>query len=425
MKNSKDVAVKENGMTLPYAGDSLSEAIRLRIRDAIAQLAAEELDATLGAGSYQRTESRQGYRHGSEERTLTTASGKTTFNMPRAKLFAGNGELKEWESTIIPRYARRCKSVDAAILGMYFGGVNTRKVKQAIRPLLRDSPLSKSAVSRLIVKLKEYFENWRKRSLADQDIRYLYLDGIYVRVRCGGRTSSLPVLAAVGVNGKGEKVLLALEARGGEGEEAWKGLLESLTGRGLKAPRLAIIDGGPGLSKALEVVWPKTDRQRCVVHKLRNLLSHAPKRLYDEIRADFHAIVYADDAAAGRIAYDGFLRKWRKHSEGVARSLEEAGLELLTFFEYPKSQWKSLRTTNVVERLNGEFRRRIKTQNSFPSESSVLVLLFGLVASGMIRMRRIEGCEDMAQGKIVISAASSCVEKIGAVREVQRIAVAA
>jgi len=399
MNRIKEVAAKEDGMLLPYGGDLLGEAIRLKLREFIRELAVEEMKAVLGAGAHERTDARRGYRHGSEERTITTSSGKTTFKMPRAKIFTPDGKEREWQSTMIPRYARRCRSVDAALMGLYFGGVNTRKVKQAIRPLLRDSPLSKSSISRLIVRLKDYFEAWRRRSLAGEDVRYVYLDGICVRVRCGGKTESLPVLAAVGVRANGEKVLLALELCGAESTSSWKWLIESMSARGLRAPRLAVIDGNPGLAQALAQTWPKTDRQRCAVHKLRNLHAHAPKRLYDEISDDFHAIVYAENYAAGRAAYDAFLRKWRRSCEGVTRSLEEAGLELLTFYRYPQSQWKSIRTTNIIERINGEFRRRIKTQSSFPSEQSVLVLLFGLMASGMIRMHRIAGHEDM--GKVV------------------------
>lgn len=397
MNRIKGLAIRPAEMSLPYAGDRLSEAIRGRIRKCINEIAEEEMLAALGARPHERVATRRGYRHGSKKRELTTSYGKTVFEQPRAKLFAEDGKLVEWESTMIPRYARRCRQVDAALLGLYFGGVNTRKVRQAIRPLLRNSPLSKSSISRLIVRLKEFFEAWRRRSLAGEDLAYVFLDGIYVRVRCGGRVGSLPVLAAIGVRPNGDKVLLALDVRGGEREEAWRGFLEDLTSRGLRAPRLAIIDGSPGLAKALDVIWPKVERQRCVVHKLRNLLSHAPERLHEEIRSDFHAITYAEDGGAARVAYDGFLRKWRRLSEGVARSLEEGGTELLTFFRYPKSQWKSLRTTNALERLNGEFRRRVKTQSSFPSESSVLVLLFGIVASGMVRLRKIVGYEDMAQ----------------------------
>jgi transposase-like protein len=382
-------------LQIPFGGDPLSEGIRARIRGFIEEMMNEELDAVLGAGRYERTEGRRGHRNGSKPRTLTTSFGKTTFERPRAVLFEGDKEV-EHVSMIVDRYRRRSREVDAALLGMYFGGVNTRKVKQAVRPLLKNAPLSKSAISRLIQRLKEYFEGWRTMPLKGLSIAWMYLDGIYVRVRCGGRTRSLPVLAVVGVKSDGEKILLALEIRGGESEAAWKGVLDSLIARGMKAPKLLVTDGGTGLTNALDLVWPGVPRQRCAVHKLRNLLSHAPLASHEEIRTDFHAIVYAEDAAAAKTAYDAFLRKWRRLSEGVARSLEEGGAELLTFLRFPKSQWKAIRTTNVIERLNQEFRRRVKTQVCFPTESAVLIVLFGLVASGMIRMRKIDGYEDLA-----------------------------
>jgi putative transposase len=398
MNNSTAVAVRPSTVAVPFTVDSLSDAIRGHIREMITLIAGEELTAFLGAKAYDRTPGRRGYRNGTKLRTLTTSAGKTEFLMPRAVVFEGQ-RRQEWQSTMIPRYARRAREVDAALLGLYFGGVNTRKVKQAIRPLLRDSPLSKSAISRLIVRLKDYFEAWRCRDLSTEDIRYVYFDGTYVRVRCAGRSGSLPVLAAVGVRATGEKVLLSLRVMGSESAAAWEAFANDLANRGLKRPELAIIDGSHGLATALERLWAGMPRQRCVVHKLRNLIAHAPRRLHDEIRTDFHAIIYAEDAAAARAAYEAFLRKWRKLHEGVARSLQEAGAELLTFTRFPKSQWKALRTTNIIERLNQEFRRRIKTQGMFPTESSILILLFGLVASGMVRMRRITGYETMPEGQ--------------------------
>jgi len=397
MHDTTEVVVRPRPVAVPFAADSLSDAIRSHIQVAIVRIAEEELSAFLGAGSYARTPGRRGYRNGSKPRTLGTSLGKTEFMMPRAVVFEGERRV-EWRSAMIPRYARRAREVDAALLGLYFGGINTRKVKQAIRPLLRNSPLSKSAISRLVVRLKDYFEGWRRRRLAEEDIRYIYLDGTYVRVRCAGRSGNLPVLAAVGVRSTGEKVLLSLEVMGSESAAAWESFVGDLAARGLKRPELAIIDGNAGLAQALDRLWPGMPRQRCVVHKLRNLLGHAPKRLHDEIRADFHAITYAEDPAGARAAYEAFRRKWRRLSEGVARSLEEAGEELLTFTRFPTSQWKAIRTTNIIERLNQEFRRRIKTQGMFPTESSILVLLFGLVASGMVRMRRIGGYETMALG---------------------------
>lgn len=404
MNHSRAVVVRQSEVALPFTPDPLSEAIRIQIREAIGKIAQEELAAFLGAAVYERSCNRRGYRNGAKMRTITTSFGKTEFLMPRAVMRQGSRNV-EWQSGLLPAYARRAPEVDAALLGLYFGGVNQRKVGRAIRPLLGDSPLSKSAISRLVVRLKGYFEGWQTRSLAGENISYVYLDGTYVRVRCAGRTGSLPVMVAVGVRATGEKVLLALELRGSESEAAWEGFLQTMVARGLKRPQLAIIDGNHGLVRALDELWPGLPRQRCVVHKLRNLLSHAPKRLHDEIRADYHAIVYAESAEAMRAAYDAFLRKWRRLSDGVARSIEEAGADLLTFSRYPKSQWKAIRTTNIIERLNQEFRRRIKTQSSFPTESSVLILLFGLVASGMVRMKRIGGYEEIGTAQAIQSLA--------------------
>jgi putative transposase len=388
------VAVRPSAVAVPFAADDLSASIRNVVRAAISKIAEEELTAFLEAAAHARVPSRVGYRNGSSRaRIITTSLGPTEVKLPRGRLFNG----QEWRSTMIPRYARRLREVDAALIGLYFGGVNTRKVRQAIRPLLRDSPLSKSSISRLIVRLKDFFDAWASRSLASEDVRYVYLDGTYVRLRVAGRRGSLPVMAAIGVRSTGEKVLLALRVMGSESEEAWKTFVGELAARGLKRPRLAITDGSTGLASALDKVWPGIPRQRCIVHKLWNLLGYAPKSRHDELKADYHAVVYAEDVAAARAAYEAFVRKWKRLHESVARSIQEAGDELLTFMQFPKAQWKALRTTNIIERLNQEFRRRVKTQGMFPTESSILILLFGLVASGMVRLRKIEGFETMDQ----------------------------
>ena len=132
------------------------------------------------------------------------------------------------------------------------------------------------------------------------------------------------------------------------------------------------------------------------MHKLRNLERKAPKHVLGEVRDDFHRIVYADGLEAARAAFTAFERQWTKRCPGVVRSLQEGGAELLTFFTFPRAQWKTLRTTNVIERLNGEFRRRVKTQSALPSEDTAVVLLFSLVASGQIRLRRIDGWRKIA-----------------------------
>ena len=159
---------------------------------------------------------------------------------------------------------------------------------------------------------------------------------------------------------------------------------------------LAIIDGNAGLRRSVGEVWPRTVVQRCCVHKLRNLERKAPKHALAAIRDDFHRIVYAAGADAARIAYAAFERAWGKRCPGVVTSLREGGEELLTFFRFPKAQWKTLRTTNVIERLHEEFRRRVKTQGALPTEDAAVVLLFSLVASGQIKLRRIDGWRKIA-----------------------------
>ena len=374
---------------------SLSELIHHHVRAAIETAVHEELRAALGTSPYERNGVRRGYRNGAKARTLTGPTGPVALTVPRATLFNIAG-TKEWTSTIIPRYQRRMPQVNEAVVATYLAGGNTRRVRGALQPLLKDAPPSKSAVSRVVATLKDGLEAWRTRSLADLDVIYVYLDGFGLRVRSAGKVVSVPVLGVVGVLPDGCKHLLALELCGGESFSAWKGCLDDLVARGLRAPVLAIIDGNAGLRRSVGEVWPRTVVQRCCVHKLRNLERKAPKHALAAIRDDFHRIVYAASADAARAAYAAFERTWAKRCPGVVTSLREGGDELLTVFAFPKAQWKTLRTTNTIERLHEEFRRRVKTQGSLPSEDAAVVLLFSLVATGQIKLRRIDSWQKIA-----------------------------
>ena len=371
---------------------SLGDLIHQHVRLAIETAVHEELSAALGVRSYERNEGRRGYRNGTKTRTLTGQSGPVVLTVPRATLFGA----KEWAPTILPRYQRRMAEVNEAVVATYLAGGNTRRIRGALQPLLKDAPLSKSAVSRVVATLKTELAAWRTRSLADMDTVYLYLDAFALRVRSAGKVVSAPVLGVVGVRSDGGKHLLALELCSGESAAAWRGCLDDLVARGLRPPVLCVIDGNPGLRRAVAEVWPRVAVQRCCVHKLRNLARKAPKHAWAEIRDDFHSIVYATSAEAARIAYAAFERTWAKRCTGVVTSLREGGDELLTFFVFPKAQWKALRSTNVIERLHEEFRRRVKTQGSLPSEEAALVLLFSLVVSGQIRLRKNDGWRKIA-----------------------------
>ena len=190
-------------------------------------------------------------------------------------------------------------------------GTNTRRIRGALKPLLKAAPLSKSAVSRVVSTLQSELETWRRRPLSGLKPVYLYLDAFALRVRKGGRVVSVPVLAAVAVLADGSKQLLSLEMCGSESNEAWKGFLDDLVARGLQSPVLCIIDSNAGLRRAVELVWPKAAAQRCAVHKLRNLERKAPRHAREEIAGDYHAIVYAESEAAARVAWTAFEKKWK------------------------------------------------------------------------------------------------------------------
>lgn len=376
--------------------DTIEQVMRERVRATIEAIVEEEWEAALGARRSVRVgDQRRGYRHGSRERQLTTSLGATTLRVPRARLEQPQGGSTEWRSRVLPRYQRRTARVDEASLGVYLSGTNGRRLKGALAPLLRGGPLSKDAVSRLVGRLKSDFEEWRQRDLGQETIRYLMLDGWYPKVRIGRRRVRVPVLVTLGSKADGQRLVLDLRLAGQETPQAWQEVIDKLVARGVGVPRLAIIDGNPGLHAALRAQWPHLPIQRCTAHKLRHLLSRAPAHLREEVAEDYRRMVYGKNREVVESARRGFLKKWRLRCTVVAASLEEAGEELFTFLSFPPSQWKGLRTTNALERINEEFRRRTKTQASLPNEEAVMLLLFGLLRTGQIRLRRFDGWKEM------------------------------
>lgn len=375
---------------------SLGQLIHDTVRRAIEAAVEEELEAALGVASYQRSPDRSGYRNGTKERMLTGPTGPLSLTLPRARLQRPDGGTEEFTSTLLPRYQRRMREINEAVVGVYLSGGNTRRIRGALRPLLKDAPLSKSAISRVVATLRSEWENWRTRPLHDLDVVYVYLDAIALKIRSANKVTSLPVLVAIAVLANGSKQLLGMTVCGTESGAAWQGFVEDLSKRGMKSPQLCIIDGNPGLHLGIRTTWPQAKIQRCTVHKMRNVMSKVPKHAENEIAEDYNGIVYADDLAAAQAAFQAFARKWRKRCPGAVDSLEEAGDELLTFYAFPKLQWKTIRTTNLIERVNCEFRRRVKTQGSFPTDDAALILLYSLVASGQINFRRLDGFKDIS-----------------------------
>jgi putative transposase len=386
--------------------DPIEAGLRERIRALIEELIEEELSDALGRHRYQRGRT-VGHRHGKRERCLTGSFGPVELSVPRARLHDEDGSSREWRSAALPRYARMTKQVEALIASAYLAGTNTRRVRRALAALFKGA-VGKDVVSRTWRKVKSDWEAWNRRDLSDEPIVRLILDGTVVRVRLDKQATSISLLVVLGVRDDGQKVLLAIRNMGGESEAAWRAVLDNLTGRGLRTPDLLIVDGAPGLEKALAALWPEVPVQRCTVHKHRNLLAHAPERLHEEISADYKDMIYAATAKEVEQRRKSFLRKWRLKCRAVADSLEEAGERLFTFTRLPPIQWRSARTTNAIERLHEEFKRRIKTQTVLPSAETAAMLFWALLASGQITMRKVDGWPTLAHapaGKVIDLAA--------------------
>jgi putative transposase len=309
---------------------------------------------------------------------------------------AEGGGTQEWRSATLPRYARMTRQVEALIAGAYLSGTNTRRVKRALVALF-GCAVGKDVVSRTGRKVRTDWEAWNGRDLGGEDVVRLILDGTVVRVRLDRKATNISLLVVLGVRRDGQKVLLAVKNMGGESEAAWRSILDDLIARRLRTPEFLITDGGAGLDRALAALWPAVPAQRCTVHKHRNLLAHAPEALHAEVSADYTDMIYAETAKQAQARRGAFLRKWRLRCPAVATSLEEAGDRLFAFLRLPPSQWKSARTTNAIERLHEEFKRRIKTQTVLPSAETAAMLFWALLASGQIVMRKVNGWQTLAE----------------------------
>ena len=387
--------------------DPIETAVRARAREFIEGLIRGELDTVLARPRYGRSQMAgdeesadvTGHRHGSRTRSLTGTFGPIEIAVPRARLNTTDGKTTEWKSQALRAYQRRTLAADALIAGAYLAGTNTRRVRRALAALFGGA-VGKDTVSWVWRKVQTDWEAWNARSLAEEPIVRLILDGTVVRVRLDRKATSISLLVVLGVRADGQKVLLAIKSMGGESTEAWRAVLDDLIKRGLRRPEFLIVDGAPGLDKAIATVWDGVPVQRCTVHKHRNLLAHAPERLHEEIGADYSDMIYAATREDIETRRKAFIRKWRLKHRAVADSLEEAGDRLFTFTCLPPSQWRSARTTNAIERLHEEFKRRIKTQTVLPSVDTAAMLFWALLASGQINMRKVDGWQTIAENFI-------------------------
>jgi len=251
--------------------DPIETTVRQQVRGFIEALLQEELETALRRPRYGRRPAAgedtaaAGHRHGSRTRQLTGTFGKTEISVPRARLDAGSGRMTEWKSSTLRAYQRRTKAADAVIASAYLAGVNTRRVRRALAALFGGT-ISKDTVSRTWRKVQADWTAWNSRSLADEPIVRLILDGTVVRVRLDRKATTISLLVVMGVRTDGQKVLLAVKNMGGESMEAWRSVLDNLVNRGLRRPELLIVDGGAGVEAAIAKLWDGVPVQRCSVH---------------------------------------------------------------------------------------------------------------------------------------------------------------
>lgn len=400
-KSSKSlpaVSIADLGLTLDEVGGQPLDLIAREGARVILEIALnEEVAAFLNRKRYERSEGgTAGYRNGTRGRTLQCGSGEIVIRKPKIV-----GAEEPFESKVVDRWRRRSQYLEAVLPALYVEGLSTRDFKRALKPLLGESGLSRSSISRVNKALAASFKTWRRRDLSEENVVYLFLDGYYLGVRKGGREKEA-LLIAHGVRADGSRVLLGVYLGGRESTESWKGMVRDLLDRGMPEPKLAITDGNPGLLRALNEVMPQVARQRCTAHRTRNVLARVKKSRQGEVKGALNKIFHAaclEDAIAGA---SEFHRRYLKEFPTATEVLAQGLGDCLTFYRFPELHWKRIRTSNVLERAFLEVRRRTDVIKRLPDEMSALALVFGVLEEDRLKWRGVK-MDDEVQQAIVIA----------------------
>jgi putative transposase len=356
------VAVKDILLSSP---DGLREVIRAVMQEVLEA----EMDEALGASKGERTPERLGYRSGHYGRTLVTRVGKLELRVPQDRQGRFSTELFE-------RYQRSERALVATLAEMYVQGVSTRKVK-AITEELCGHAFSASSISAINKRLDESLAAFAERPL-HEPFPYLILDARYEKVREAGVVMSQAVLIAVGIDWDGRRQILAVEMANRESHSAWRDFLVGLKARGLKGVELVVSDDHAGLVAAIGEVIPEAAWQRCYVHFLRNALDHLPRKHGDDCLQELRWLYDRRDFAEARVDLAAWLAKWSARYPRLTGWAEENIERTLTFFRLPRQHHKHLKSTNMLERLNEEIRRRTHVVRIFPNAESCLRLVRAL-----------------------------------------------
>ena len=355
-------AVDELGKLLYEADGDLLRASLEKLYNLLMEL---EVESKTGAAKNQRSEGRTNYRNGTRTRPLDTSVGRIQLDIPKLR-----------HGSYMPSFIEPRRLTDKALVSViqdaYINGVSTRKVDHLVESLGLE--IDKSKVSRLCKSIGETVEQFRNRSLRFQEYPYLYLDATFPKVREGGQVQSMGLVIAIGVNRNGDREVLGFDLGTAENGPFWKAFLESLTARGLHGVKLVISDAHPGLKEAIGQVFTGIPWQRCRVHFMRNVLSQVPKKYQGMVSAMVRTIFTADKVEEAkkqlRMVVDQLSTRFPKAMQIVI----DAEDEVLTYMSFPQKHWQQIYSSNVLERLNKEIRRRFNVVSVFPDRASVIRL---------------------------------------------------
>ena len=366
--HSEDVLASQVGFE-----QMMKERLRHAVRAAFITILEEEVTAFIGAKPYERNDERRDYRNGYYHRDLETTVGHIQ-DLPIPRTRQGH------QTQVFERYHRRQDELDSAIGEMFVKGVSTAKVGEVIETLTGSHP-SASTVSRVFHTLESEYEQWKHRPLAER-YAYAFADGTYFTVIYNGQGCKMPILAVVGITVTGEREVLAFRVGDRENQHAWEDLLDDLKARGVKDIGVWVTDGGQAMLGAIALKFAASQRQRCVMHKMENVLSYVPHKQREQVEPELKALFYQKDRQGADQAIAAFVEKYGRIYPTAIACLQRDLEACLTFYAFPKEHWKTIRTNNVIERLFGEVKRRShKMAAAFRNEDSCVLLFYAVIRS--------------------------------------------
>jgi len=348
----------------------LQAMLRGAVRAGLEVCLEAELEALIGAEWYERIGGRRDYRNGHYRRELLTSLGRIELTMPRARRWGR-------PSQVVGRYQRRVAEIDGLLTSGYVHGVSTRKAAVLTTALLGER-VSRSTVSRITKRLEQTVDGLRRSPIVGPH-PYLYLDATFVDARWARTVENVSALVAYAVGADGYRHLLGVSLGAEESEASWSELLRQLTERGLSGVALVIADEHAGLAAAVRRWLPEARRQRCLVHLDRNVLSKVPHRLRARVAREVAEVFQAGSLAGAKQRLARFTRRWARHLPEAVACLRDGFAAATSYFAFPRAHWRRLRTTNSLERLHAEIKRRTRSVGAFPDRASALRLITAVV----------------------------------------------